>query len=67
MKEYRLEIIIITIILVLIIGTYMILIQNPDFAPYTAKSFDEVYEIKSDIYNLSEIKSEMTEIAQKYE
>ena len=45
----------------------MILIQNPDFAPYTAKSFDEVYEIKSDIYNLSEIKSEMTEIAQKYE
>ena len=45
----------------------MILIQNPDFAPYTVKSFDEVYEIKSDIYNLSEIKSEMTEIAQKYE
>ena len=28
MKEYRLEIIIIAIILTLIIGTYMILIQN---------------------------------------
>lgn len=45
----------------------MIFIQNPDFAPYTAKSFDTVYDIKSDIYNLSEIKKEMTEIAQKYE
>lgn len=67
MKEYRLEIIIIITILILGMGIYMILIQNPDFVSYTAKSFDTIYEIKSDIYNLSQIKNEMTEIAQKYE
>ena len=67
MKEHRLEIIIIITILILGMGIYMILIQNPDFVSYTAKSFDTIYEIKSDIYNLSQIKNEMTEIAQKYE
>ena len=41
--------------------------NNDDFAPYISKEYNEVYDIQSDIYNLTEIKSELTPIAQKYE
>ena len=65
-KSYILIIIFITIlctILYLFLGDT----DNDDFAPYINTEYYEVYEIQSDIYNLTEIKSELTEIAQKYE
>ena len=56
-------IIILGIILYVFLGAY----NNDDFAPYINKEYYEVYDIQSDIYNLTEIKSELTGIAQKYE
>lgn len=61
-------ILIITIILlILLLGIFMLIRENPDFAPYTQKSFDKVYNIESDVYDLVAIKNETTEIAQNYE
>lgn len=60
-------IIILIIFLLLVALIFLIIKDNPDFAPYTEKEYDTVYEITSDIYDLPEIKNEMTNIAQKYE
>ena len=46
-------IIILGIILYVFLGDY----NNDDFAPYINKEYYEVYDIHSDIYNLTEIKS----------
>ena len=63
--------IIMLIVFIIILGTVLYIFigdnDNDDFAPYISKEYDEVYDIQSDIYNLTEIKSELTEIAQKYE
>lgn len=61
--------IIMLIVFIIILGTvlYIFIGDNDAFAPYISKEYDEVYDIQSDIYNLTEIKSELTEIAQKYE
>ena len=59
--------IIIFLLLLPIIGIYIMVKDNPDFAPYKSKKYNIDYDIKSDIYNLSEIKDEMTSIANKYE
>lgn len=58
---------IIILLLLVIVGIYMIIKDNPDFAPYKSKKYNIDYDIKSDIYNLSEIKDEMTSLANKYE
>ena len=65
----KLYILIVIFIIVLCVILYLFLEDtgNDDFAPYINKEFYEVYEIQSDIYNLTEIKNELTEIAQKYE
>lgn len=61
-------ILIITIILLmLLLGIFMLIRENPDFAPYTQKAFDKVYNIESDVYDLVAIKNETTKIAQNYE
>ena len=69
MKKKISIIVLIVFIIILGIILYMFLGDNDsdDFAPYINKEYDEVYEIQSDIYNLTEIKSELTEVAQKYE
>ena len=69
MKKKISIIVLIVFIIILGIILYMFLgdTDNDDFAPYINKEYYEVYEIQSDIYNLTEIKSELTEIAQKYE
>lgn len=63
--------IIMLIVFIIILGTVLYIFigdnDNDDFEPYISKEYDEVYDIQSDIYNLTEIKSELTEIAQKYE
>ncbi len=59
--------IILMIILMIVFGIYVLVKDNPDFAPYTRKEYDIAYDINSDIYNLSEIKREITNIAEKYE
>lgn len=65
-KKVSITIIVFLIILLSII-IYNFIKNNDDFASYISKKYDEVYDIHSDIYNLIEIKSELTEIAQKYE
>ncbi len=69
MKKKISVIVLIVFIIILGIILYMFLgnVGNDDFAPYINKEYYEVYEIQSDIYNLTEIKSELTGIAQKYE
>ena len=69
MKKKISVIVLIVFIIILGIILYMFLgnVGNDDFAPYINKEYYEVYEIQSDIYNLIEIKSELTGIAQKYE
>ena len=69
MKKEISVIVLIVFIIILGIILYMFLgnVGNDDFAPYINKEYYEVYEIQSDIYNLTEIKSELTGIAQKYE
>ncbi len=64
----------ITLLVIFIIILFIILYiffadsnDNDDFAPYTSKEYTKVYDIHSDIYNLAEIKSELTKIAQEYE
>ena len=61
---------IIILIIVLILTAYAVFncIENDDdWAPYTEKEFDTAYDIKSDVFNLSQLKEETTDIAQKYE
>lgn len=58
---------IIIVVLLLLIGIYILVKDNPDFAPYISRKYDKEYTIKSDIYDLKKIKDEMTKIAQKYE
>ena len=41
--------------------------DNDDFAPYTEKNFDVAYIISSDILSPSQLKNEVTPIAQNYE
>lgn len=65
-KKILITIILIFIIIVSIIF-YNFIANNDDFAPYINKEYDKVYDIHSDIYDLVEIKSELTEIAQGYE
>lgn len=59
--------IIVIFIIILSISFYNFIANNDDFAPYISKEYDKVYDIHSDIYNLVEIKSELTEIVQDYE
>ena len=59
--------IIVSFIIILSIIFYNFTKNNDDFAPYINKEYDKVYDIHSDIYDLSEIKRELTEIAQEYE
>lgn len=65
-RKMAITIIVIFIIIVSII-LYNFIANDDDFAPYINKEYDKVYDINSDIYNLVEIKSELTEIAQEYE
>ena len=65
-KKVSITIIVIFSIIVSIIF-YNFIESNDDFAPYISKEYDKVYDINSDIYDLVEIKSELTEIAQEYE
>ena len=65
-KKVSITIIVIFIIIISIIF-YSFIESNDDFAPYISKEYDKVYDIHSDIYDLVEIKSELTEIAQEYE
>ena len=69
MKKKISIIVLIVFIIILGIILYMFLgdTDNDDFAPYINKEYDKVYDIHSDIYDLSEIKRELTEIAQEYE
>ena len=66
-KKLYILIVIFIIVLCIILFLFLEDTGNDDFAPYINKEFYEVYEIQSDIYNLTEIKNELTEIAQKYE
>lgn len=59
--------IIVSFIIIIPIIFYNFTKNNDDFAPYINKEYDKVYDIHSDIYDLSEIKRELTEIAQEYE
>lgn len=54
-------------IIIILIAFYIIVKNNPDFAPYIAETYNTEYTIHSDIYKISEIKKEMTKIAQEYE
>lgn len=65
-KKVSIAIIVIFIIIVSIIF-FNFIESNDDFAPYTNKEYDEVYDITSDIYDLASTKYELTKIAQKYE
>lgn len=68
MKKKVLITIIMIFIIILSIIFYNFMESNDDFATYINKEYDKVYDIhSSDIYNLVEIKSELTEIAQEYE
>ena len=67
MKKKLSVIIIVIFIIILAIILYTIIKNSDDFVPYISKEYDKVYDIHSDIYNLLEIKSELTEIAQEYE
>ena len=67
MKKKLSVIIIVIFIIIVAIILYTIIKNSDDFAPYVSEEYDKVYDIHSDIYNLLEIKSELTEIAQEYE
>lgn len=66
MKKKILLIIIVVFIIISIVA-YTFILNNDDFAPYTNKEYDEVYDINSDIYDLALIKYELTSLAQQYE
>ena len=67
MKNKVSIIIIVILIIIVSIIFYKYIENNDDFAPYISEEYNKVYDINSDIYNLVEIKSELTEIAQEYE
>ena len=67
MKKKLSVIIIVIFIIIVAIILYTFIKNSDDFAPYVSEEYDKVYDIHSDIYNLLEIKSELTEIAQEYE
>ena len=67
MKKKLSVIIIVIFIIIVAIILYTFIKNSDDFVPYISKEYDKVYDIHSDIYNLLEIKSELTEIAQEYE
>lgn len=67
MKKKLSVIIIVIFIIIVAIILYTFIKNRDDFVPYISKEYDKVYDIHSDIYNLLEIKSELTEIAQEYE
>lgn len=46
---------------------YNLIENNDDFAPYECKEYDKDYNLCTDVYDLLEIKSELTDIAQEYE
>ena len=70
MKKKIFNILLIALIAFWLIAAYAIfnwIENNDDWAPYTEKKFDTSYDISSDIFNLSQLKAEMTNIAQNYE
>lgn len=66
MKEIR-NIVIIIIFIIGVIKLIDAIENNDDWAPYTLKKNTDEYIIQSDLYNLREVKKEVTEIADKYE
>ena len=66
MKE-KIAIIIAIFIIIVSIFFYNLIENNDDFAPYECKEYDKDYNLCTDVYDLLEIKSELTDIAQEYE
>lgn len=66
MKE-KIAIIIAIFIIIVSIFFYNLIENNDDFAPYECKEYDNDYNLCTDVYDLLEIKSELTDIAQEYE
>lgn len=65
MKIIR-NIVIIIILIIILIKLDNEIKDNDDWAPYTLKTYNDKYIIEADIYNLRDIKKEITEIANKY-
>ena len=66
MKE-KIAIIIAIFIIIVSIFFYNLIENNDDFAPYECKEYDKDYNLCTDVYDLLEIKSELTDISQEYE
>ena len=66
MKE-KIAVIIAIFIIIVSIFFYNLIENNDDFAPYEYKEYDKDYNLCTDVYDLLEIKSELTDIAQEYE
>lgn len=67
MKKKVSIIIIVILIIILSIIFNNFIENNDDFAPHINKEYDKAYDIQSDIYNILEVKSELTKIAEEYE
>mgnify|MGYP001195568648 FL=1 len=65
MKE-KIAVIIAIFIIIVSIFFYNLIENNDDFAPYEYKEYDKDYNLCTDVYDLLEIKSELTDIAQEY-
>ena len=55
------------IIIIVSIFFHNLIKNNDDFAPYECKEYDKDYNLCTDVYDLLEIKSELTDISQEYE
>ena len=66
MKE-KIAIIVSVLIMIVSIFFYSLIENNDDFAPYECKEYNKDYELGTDVYDLSKIKNELTNIAQEYE
>ena len=66
MKE-KIAIIVSVFIIIISIFFYSLIVNNDDFAPYKCKEYNKDYELGTDVYDLSKIKNELTNIAQEYE
>ena len=66
MKE-KIAIIVSVLIIIVSIFFYSLIENNDDFAPYECKEYNKDYELGTDVYDLSKIKNELTNIAQEYE
>ena len=66
MKE-KIAIIVSVLIIIVSIFFYCLIENNDDFAPYECKEYNKDYELGTDVYDLSKIKNELTNIAQEYE